>query len=694
LLLDRKGPDVQSQWSDAAAERLIDHYAEQGVGRDLALRVYTSRLLGGDPKLVLHGGGNTSVKTVMADLVGEPAEVLCVKGSGWDMAAIEPPGLPAVRLAPLRKLRERTELSDEEMVRVQRAGLIDPGAPNPSVETLLHAFLPHKFVDHTHSTAVLSLADQPDAAERCAALYGTRLGLVPYVMPGFQLAKKAAEIFETDPEMEGLVLLKHGIFTFGASAREAYERMIDAVSQAEAYLGHGRKTVFTGALMPAAIAAPAEVAPILRGACAIPSPVDAGAYRRFVLDFRSGPAVLAYVNGAELERYGRAGVATPDHTIRTKNTPLIVPAPEAGRIDAFRRAVRDAIDRYVADYHAYFARHNARQAAPKRELDPMPRVILVPGLGLYGLGGSKSDARIAADLALATIETATDAEAIGRFAPIGEADLFDIEYWSLEQAKLGRTPEKPLAGQIAVVTGGAGTIGAAVARAFAAAGAETAVLDLDADAAMAAKRPGGAGLGLACDVTDRSSVRAAFDRIVETFGGVDIVVSNAGAAWQGKIGEVDDSLLRQSFELNFFAHQNVAQEAVRVMLSQRTGGCLLFNVSKQAVNPGPDFGPYGVPKAATLALMRQYALDYGAAGIRAGAVNADRIRSGLLTPAMIAARAKARGVSETDYMAGNLLGREVTAEDVAQAFLHQALALKSTADVTTVDGGNIAAALR
>ncbi|MGC2201483.1 MAG: SDR family oxidoreductase, partial [Stellaceae bacterium] len=201
-------------------------------------------------------------------------------------------------------------------------------------------------------------------------------------------------------------------------------------------------------------------------------------------------------------------------------------------------------------------------------------------------------------------------------------------------------------------------------------------------------------LAVECDVTNRAAVRCAFDRIATHFGGVDIVVSNAGAAWQGRIGEVEDSVLRQSFELNFFAHQNVAQNAVRIMRAQGTGGCLLFSVSKQAVNPGPAFGPYGLPKAATLALVRQYALEYGADGIRANAVNADRIRSGLLTPDLIAARAKARGVDEQEYMRGNLLGREVTAEDVAQAFLHQAVALKTTADITTVDGGNIAAALR
>jgi rhamnose utilization protein RhaD (predicted bifunctional aldolase and dehydrogenase)/NAD(P)-dependent dehydrogenase (short-subunit alcohol dehydrogenase family) len=686
---------MRSLWSHAEAERLIDHYAAVGVGRDVALRVYTSRLLGGEPKLVLHGGGNTSVKTVMKDLLNEEVEVLCVKGSGWDMAAIEPAGLPAVRLAPLRKLRGREALSDEEMVRVQRANLLDPGAPNPSVETLLHAFLPHKYIDHSHSTAVLSLADQPDAAERCADLYGRRMGLVPYIMPGFLLARKAAEVFEEDPAVEGLVLLKHGIFTFGDTAQEAYERMIAAVSLAEERLTHHRKTIFAAARLPDALAGAAEVAPILRGACAIADPAGSGSYKRFVLDFRSSEAVLNYVNGAELGRYGRAGVATPDHTIRTKNYPLIVLAPQAGRLDAFKEAVHQAVGRFVAEYHAYFARHNARQDPPKRKLDPMPRVILVPGLGLFGLGRTAKDARIAADIAESTAETITDAEAVGRFESVGEADLFDIEYWSLEQAKLGQSNEKALAGQIAVVTGGAGTIGLATARAMSNAGAEVALFDIDATAAQAAaKKLGGTALGIGCDVTDRTAVRRAFDSLATHFGGVDIVVSNAGAAWQGRIGEVEDAVLRRSFELNFFAHQTVAQNAVRIMLAQGTGGCLLFNVSKQAVNPGPDFGPYGLPKAATLALVRQYALEYGADGIRANAVNADRIRSGLLTPELVAGRAKARGVDEQRYMTGNLLGREVTAEDVAQAFLHHAVALKTTADVTTVDGGNIAAILR
>src|SRR6195256_1471506 len=686
---------MRSLWSDGDAEAMVAHYGAAGVGPDLALRVYTSRLLGGDPRLVLHGGGNTSVKTVLPTRPGWPGEVLCVKGSGWDLGNIEPAGLPAVRLAPLRKLRERDALSDEDMVKIQRANLLDPGAPNPSVETLLHAFLPHKFIDHTHAIAVLSLADQPDAAERCADLYGPKIGIVPYIMPGFLLAKKAAEMFEAQPDVEGLVLIKHGIFSFGDTARDAYERMIALVTLAEERLQRNRKAVFVTAQLPQAIAPVTVVAPILRGACSRKDAKIEGAWRRLIVDFRTGPEIMNFVGGADLARYSQAGVVTPDHTIRTKNWPLVVAAPENGKVDDFKRPAHTAVKAFVEHYEDYFTRQNARVGGIKQALDPLPRVALVPGLGLFGLGRSKKDARIAADLAQCAIEVIADAEAIGRFESISEAEMFDMEYWSLEQAKLSAAAEKPLAGQIAVITGAGGTIGAATAKAFATAGAEVALLDLDEGAARErAKNLGGGALAVKCDVTDAASVSAAFERVVEAFGGVDIVVSNAGAAWQGRIGEVPEAVLQESFELNFYGHQRVAQAAVKIMLAQGTGGCLLFNVSKQAVNPGPNFGPYGLPKAATLFLVRQYAVDYGADGIRANAVNADRIRSGLLTDGFIAERAKARGLSETDYLRGNLLGREVTADDVAQAFLHQALELKTTGDVTTVDGGNIAAAMR
>lgn len=685
---------MESRWDDREAEETIDRYADLSVTRELALRIYTTRLLGRDPRLVLHGGGNSSVKTTCTDLAGDDVDVLCVKGSGWDMGSIEPAGFPAVRLAPLLRLGARETLSDEDMVRILRANLIDPSAPNPSVETLLHAFLPHAYVDHTHSVAMLALVDQPNARELCQEVFGRRAGFVPYVMPGFGLARTAAQVFANDPSVEALILDKHGIFTFGETARESYERMIAMVTLAERRLEQGRKRVFRCAT-PLACAGLAEVAPIVRGACSLAEENRQGAFQRPLMEFRTSDGILAFVNGAELTRYAQAGVVTPDHTIRTKPWPLILPLPQKDRLEDFRRGTRAATADYIARYDDYFARHNARSGGTKRKLDPLPRIVLIPGLGLFGLGKSKRDAALVADLAQSAVGTIAEAEAIGRFTSIPEADLFDVEYWSLEQAKLGAAVSRPLDGQIAAITGAAGTIGAATAKAFADAGATIALLDNRPDAAaQQANQIGHGAQAFHCDVTDADSVRAAFDRIAETFGGLDILVSNAGAAWQGKIGEVDESVLRASFELNFFGHQRAAQNAVRIMRAQGTGGCLLFNVSKQAVNPGPDFGPYGVAKAATLLLVRQYALEYGADGIRANGVNADRIRSGLLNDALIAERAAARGTSEDAYMRGNLLGREVTAADVAQAFLKQALALKTTGDITTVDGGNIAAALR
>ena len=681
---------MENRWSDSDAKACIDRFVANTVNEDVALRVYSSRLLGNEPRLVLHGGGNTSVKTTVPDMLGEAVEVLCVKGSGWDLGDIEPPGLPAVRLGPIRGLAALSALSDEDMVNAQRINLLDASAPNPSVETLLHAFLPHKFVDHTHANAVLALSDQRGGDETCRGLYGARMGYVPYIMPGFALAKKAKEVYEADPGVEGLILFKHGIFTFGETARQAYERMIEMVTLAEERIARRRSRAIVPAGIPPAIAPAAQVAPILRGLCAMKAGDD---WRRLVMDFRAGDAIRRFVDGAELARYSQQGTVTPDHVIRTKAKPLIVPPPCAGALDDFRDGAAKALAAYVEGYHAYFARNNATRPTPKIELDPMPRAILVPGLGAFGLGESAKAARIAADLIETNIEVIADAEAMGAYEAIPESDIFDMEYWSLEQAKLGKAAEKPLQRQVAVVTGGASGIGAAVARAFAAAGAEVVVVDRD--GAQAAKVAGAVkGLALACDVTDADAVARTFDRIAAAYGGVDIVVSNAGAAWQGRIGEVPDALLRESFELNFFAHQAVARAAVRIMRAQRTGGCLLFNTSKQAVNPGRDFGPYGLPKAATLFLMRQYAVDYGEDGIRSNAVNADRIRSGLLTEEMIVSRSAARGVSGRDYMSGNLLGREVTADDVAKAFLDLALAKKTTAAVLTVDGGNIAAALR
>src|SRR5882757_3170583 len=343
---------MQSAWNDSDAGVAVAAY--ENLGRDLALRVYTTRLLGQDSRLVLHGGGNTSVKTRIADLNGDAVEVLCVKGSGWDMGSIEPAGLPAVRLAPLMKLRSRENLSDEEMVRLQRANLIDPAAPNPSVEALLHAFIPHKFVDHTHSTAVLALTDQPDGEALCREVFGARVGYVPYIMPGFGLAKAAAKIFDADPSVEGLILVKHGIFSFGADARESYQRMIALVTSAEERLARNRKRAFVSAKLPARPARVADVAPVVRGACSLPDGKTDGAWKRFVLDFRGNDAVMNFVSGVEVARYGQAGVVTPDHNIRIKNWPLVVAAPADGDLVRFKNSVRDAVGAYGESYKGYF----------------------------------------------------------------------------------------------------------------------------------------------------------------------------------------------------------------------------------------------------------------------------------------------------------------------------------------------------
>jgi len=684
---------MKSRWSDEDAKAAVKRYRKDGVNEDRALRVYTTRLLGQDPRLVLHGGGNTSVKTRMADVTGESIDVLCVKGSGWDMGYIEPPGLPAVRLAPLKELIALDRLSDEDMVNLQRRNLLDSTAPNPSVEALLHAFLPHKFVDHSHANAVLALTDQPDGEEICGEVFGKRAALVPYVMPGFELAKACAAVHAANPEVEGLILLKHGIFSFAETARDAYERMTRLVTLAEKRLAKGKAVAFAPARLPKALAAAAEIAPVLRGLLAIPGDKATGRWKRFVLTHRGGRSVLDYVNGNAVARYSQSGTVTPDHAIRTKPLPLVLPAPEAGALDVFAKEAKAALGDYQTRYRAYFKTNNPKGKAAKIALDPMPRVILVPGVGLFAGGNSAKAAGIAGDLAETTVDVVTAAERIGRFQSISERDLFDIEYWSLEQAKLGKAAEPALARHVVAITGGAGTIGRATAAAFKAAGAEVALLDLKGPALNDAAAALGA-LAAPCDVTRDNSVDTAFARVSEAYGGLDILVSNAGAAWQGRIGELDDKVLRQSFELNFFAHQRVAKAAVTIMRAQGTGGVLLFNTSKQAINPGADFGPYGLPKAATLFLSRQYAVDHGRDGIRSNAVNADRIRGGLLTDDMVAARAKSRGVSEGDYMSGNLLGREVTAEDVADAFLRLALSEKTTGAVLTVDGGNIAAALR
>ena len=685
---------MENRWSDQDAEAAIRQYPE--VSEDVALRVYTSRLIGADPKLVLHGGGNTSVKSRTKNRLGEEIEVLYVKGSGWDLDTLEPPGLPGVQLGYLKQLRSLPSLSDEAMVNDQRTHLLDASSPNPSVETLLHAFLPHQFVDHSHADAILVIANQPDAEKICKEIYGDELGVVPYIMPGFDLAKAAAEAYEENPQVKGLVLIHHGLFTFGGTAQESYDAHIKAVTQAEVYIqNHPRQP-----LTPIKDSGPVPDSEILKAL----APVLRGLYREhsgvaWLAHHRESGAAREFASSQECQKWSQIGTATPDHVIRTKQKPLLLNPKHLDDPVRLRSELSEALQRYMKAYNKYFVTHQAKKGVDKQELDRLPRVILVAGLGLVTMGKTVKETKISADLYEHTIEIIQSAFDIGSYQPLNDADLFDMEYWSLEQAKLGKAQPPVLQGQVAYITGAASGIGRATAHLFAEQGANVYLTDINetalTEAVQSIQKSSKAGVAWrAVDLTDDAAVKDSFDHAVQTYGGVDILVSNAGNAVQGRIGEVDSATLRGSFDLNFFAHQTAAAEAVRIFLQQNNGGVLLFNASKAAFNPGKDFGPYALPKAAVVALAKQYALDYGKEGVRSNAVNADRIRTGMFSDDFVAERAKARGLEPEEYFRQNLLGREVLDSDVAEAFLHLVLSEKTTGSVFTVDGGNIAASPR
>tara|TARA_Y100000294_G_scaffold140358_1_gene134087 strand:- start:136 stop:2169 length:2034 start_codon:yes stop_codon:yes gene_type:complete len=677
---------LKNNWSNTEANKYIKKYRSLGHSKDMALRVYTTRLLGRNSELVLHGGGNTSVKTSIKDIDGKKYDVLCVKGSGWDMAEIEPEGLPAVKLQPLLLLEKKKYLSDEDMVNYQKRNLINIKSPNPSVETFLHAFLPFKYVDHTHSDAIMNVTNRPGGLNFCKKIFRKKVSIVPYVMPGFGLAKKISEVYSKNPNIECLILMNHGIFTFADNAREAYSLMIKYVSQAERAVKKLKSKKIKQIKNYSVKFSAHEVAPVIRGL------LSENKDQKFIINFRINQNLKYFINGKNVRSYSSKGTATPDHVIRVKPFPLVITPRKNSTIEEFKLVAKKAFDNYRKKYLNYFNENKKKVKEKKVMLDTSPRVILVQNIGMFSVGKDLKSAKIAGDLTETNAKVISSVEETSSYKFIPEKDLFDVEYWSLEQAKIKKA-KKLLEGNVVVITGSTGTIGFETYKMFKSYGAEVVLLDFN-KKKLKELQSKIKDTCIYCDVTNKKSVKSAFKQICKKFGGIDILISNAGNASSGTIAEVSDDLLRESFEVNFFSHQNCASEAVKIMKKQNINGCLLFNISKQSVNPGKNFGPYGLPKSALLSLCKQYAVDYGSHGIRSNGVNADRIRSGLMTNKMIKNRAKARLVTTEDYMRGNLLLNEVKAEDVAKAFLHLATSKKTTGAVLTVDGGNIAASLR
>ena len=699
---------MKSRWTDGEAREFIDRYAARW-GEPLALRVYTSRLIGADPDLVMHGGGNTSVKVVQRNLLGDEVEALCVKGSGWDLDSIEPPGFPALDLAWLRRLRKLESLSDEEMVNQLRTHLFDASAPNPSVETLLHAFLPHTFIDHTHADAILALTNQPDGAALVREALGDNVVVVPYVMPGFKLAKLAAEMFEAMPSARGMVLLKHGLFTFAASARESYERTIESVDRAETFLRKGTRPAVTATRKDGAAAAAAHMArigPVIRGLLATRGQ-GRDEIRRVVLEHRATDEVLGLIGAPECATLAARGPLTPDHVIRTKPKPLYLPDPPIDDLQALREHLGKAIGAFRASYDAYFAEQVRAKGITRTKLDPDPRVLLIPGVGIVCAGKTRKDAAIAADISEHTLRIKAAAESLGRYEPLDDSDLFEMEYWSLEQAKLGKEAEKPLARQVALVTGAAGAIGIGTCVELARAGAHVVLADVDAAGLERARTKiaqiagASACAAVRMDVTDETSVDAAFDAACRTFGGVDVVVANAGIAHVSALADTDAAQFRNVMEVNLLGYFLTLRAAARVLRAQGTGGNVIVNASKNVFAPGADFGAYSASKAAGHQLGKVAAIELAPLGVRVNMINADAIFAEGDTPSGLwreigPDRARSRGLPpeklQEFYRERNLLHAEVTGAHVGRAVVFFASNQTPTTGATLPVDGGIAAA--
>lgn len=652
---------MRSLWDDNAAA---------ACASELELRAYTSRLLGMEKSLVLHGGGNTSVKLAEKNLFGEEEHILYVKGSGWDLESIEPAGFSPVRLEHLQRLAKLPSLPDPEMVNQLVTHQTRASAPVPSVEAILHAILPYRYVDHTHADAIIAITNTADGEARIREIYGKQVVVIPYVMPGFDLARLCAERFaaEAGPDTLGMVLLNHGIFSFGETAKESYERMIVLVGRAEEYLKrHKAWDVVTGK--------PQRQGDVVHALASLRHIVSKAAGFPLIVRRHADEASLAFAQRPDVTRIAQQGPATPDHVIRTKRLPMV------GR----------DVAAYVQAYKDYFAQHELQAAERKTMLDPAPRVVLDSELGMCALGKSAQDAAIVGDIYAHTMDIILRATALGGYQALPARDIFDVEYWDLEQAKLrkGGKPQ-PYTGEVALVTGAASGIGKACVDALLARGA--AVVALDMDAAVCAMRKGSNYLGLQCDLTFEAQFRQALVQAVENFGGLDMLVLNAGIFPGGcRIDALKTEEWRKVMNINLDANLMLMRECHALLKLAPRGGRVVVIGSKNVPAPGPGAAAYSASKAALNQLARVAALEWGADNIRINSLHPNAVfDTGLWTEEVLAARAKHYGLSVDEYKKNNVLKTEVTSRDVAElaAELCGALFAKTTGAQIPVDGGN------
>jgi rhamnulose-1-phosphate aldolase/alcohol dehydrogenase len=679
---------MKSRWNDAEAATLS--------GVDLI--VYASRLVGAESSLVVWGGGNTSVKVSERDHRGREIPVLRVKGSGSDLKSIQRKDFPGVRMDDIRALLERDDMGDEEMVAYLAHALQEPGGVRPSIETLLHGFVSAHAVVHTHADAIVSLTNSDRAADVLAGVYGKDVIALDYRRPGFKISREVADAIAANPQARALLLSKHGTITWGATVREAYEATVELITRAEEAIAErlrGRR-IFGGprvavAEPPARRASALDLLPRLRGRLS--------RARRVIVGFDDTEAVTEFVSSVEASAVSQVGPATPDHTIYTKRLPCYVDLADAADAATTWTAMEGAVERFVHDYTAYVGGH---RGAGVEMLDALPRVVLVPGLGMFTAGRDARTAGIVNDIYHHTIAVIGQASAFGRYLSLTARDAFDVEYWPLELYKLTLAPpEKELARRIVLVTGGGSGIGRAVAQRLAAEGAHVAITDLDADSARRVADEvtkavgGGRALGLGMDVTSEASVRAAFEATVLAWGGLDILVSNAGIAHSCPVDRMTLADWERSFAVNSTGHFLVAREAMRVLIRQGIGGSLVFVATKNVMSPGKDFAAYSAAKAAEAQLAKVLALEGAPHGIRSNIVNPDAVfqDSKLWSEEIRRERAAAQGIAvdqlEDFYRKRNLLGARILPEDVAQSvlFLASDRAAKTTGCTLTVDGG-------